>query len=123
MKSLPCPCLFFPHPCNTTVVSGTAVRCCGNSLSWQEREWQTLDFQGDQKRGHRYRKNVSLKIIKLTHVYPIQGTPCCLVHEVESAPAKMEIILPAFSLNPNPSRLLLNCCSLGAVRVTGEAVI
>lgn len=45
-----------------------------------------------------------------SHVYPIQGTPCCLVHEVESVPAKMEIIQPALSLYPNPSQQLLNCC-------------
>lgn len=50
------------------------------------------------------------KKILLSYVYPIQGTPCCLVHEVKSVQAKMEITQPALSLYPNPSRQLLNCC-------------
>lgn len=55
-------------------------------------------------------KVIYLKIILLSYVCPNQGTPCCLVHEVESAPAKMEITQPALSLYPNSSRQLLNCC-------------
>lgn len=108
VKNLHCPYLFFPVSVLLQsfleVLSGVVVM-----LEAGRKENGRLAFQ-DQKRRHLCRKSIYLKKILLSYVYPIQGTPCCLVHEVKSVQAKMEITQPALSLYPNPSRQLLNCC-------------